>query len=96
MSKKPLHHKRHQIIKSKFFGFSLKRDDNFIRNITISFGTVFVWVGSWWLIEKFIAVGSITSYIVSIMIWIVLLFMIDGDISQLGWVHNPKEDEEDD
>ena len=84
--------KRHEIIKSKLLWFSLKRDDNFLRNIVVSFGVIFVRVGAWWLIDKYIIKWTISGAFVSMGIWILLLFVIDGDVSKLWWYHKKMED----
>lgn len=77
--------KRHEIIKSKLLWFSLRWDDNFLRNIVVSFGVIFVRVGAWWLIDKYIIKWTLSGSFISIAIWIFLLFIIDGDVSQLWW-----------
>ena len=77
--------KRHQIIKSKLLWFSLRRDDNFLRNIVVSFAVIFVRVGAWWLIDQYIIKWTLSGSFISIAIWIFLLFIIDGDVSQLWW-----------
>lgn len=79
-------------MKNKFSWISLKRDKHFVRNIIIAIGVVLVRRGVRHLADMYLFPNNpLISNIVSLIIWILILYLPDWTLEHLGWY---KKDEE--
>ncbi len=72
-------------MKNIFSWLSLKQDKYFIRNLVIAIGVVLVWRGIWHLADEYLFPNNETlSSIVSLIAGILILYLPDGTLEQLG------------
>lgn len=70
--------------KKLFRWLSLRWDEYFVHNMVIGISVIMIWVGVWGIVDSLVANYGIRWRIGSIIVGIVLLYLIDGSITQLG------------
>lgn len=72
-------------MKNKFSWLSLRRDKHFIRNLVIAIGVVLVRRGVWHLADEYLFPNDqLFSSVVSLIVWILILYLPDGTLEHLG------------
>jgi len=73
-------------MKKSFQWLSLRLSQDFLPNLVLVIGAIFVWRWVWWLIDKyFITSNETLSLIVSIAVWIFIIYLPDWSLRMLGW-----------
>ncbi|MCF7917644.1 hypothetical protein K9L27_01395 [Candidatus Gracilibacteria bacterium] len=80
-------------LKNKFQGLSLRWDGDFVRNMVIVIGIVGVWRGLWDLLDMYLfPKNRILSDLTSLILGLLLLYLPDGSLHELGGYEPGKED----
>jgi hypothetical protein len=67
--------------KKHFKGLGFIRDHHFLRNITIIFAAIFIWRGTWNILDNHFMVGApLASNVTTILIGFMLLFIFDKEV----------------
>lgn len=73
---------------------SLQRDKNFIPNLVLCIGVVFVWRGVWNLVDAYFFPGDeLLSNILSIVLGVFIIYLPDHSFEQLWWLEEELEDD---
>ncbi len=75
-----------QKLKEGLAGLSLHWDKNFLRNLVVVIGVVFVWRGIWNLMDKYFFPNMPYAWnnIVSSLLGILILYLPDSSTDELG------------
>ncbi len=76
---------RKKFRKKNFKGLSLRWNDVFVRNMVLVLWAVFIWRGARNLIDHyFFQSNRLASNIISICIWVFLVFLLDEEIGDIA------------
>lgn len=68
-------------------GLSTQRNEHFVRNIVVAIGVVLVWRWVWHLADEYLFPNHYTlSSVVSLIIWVIILYFPEWDLKALGGV----------
>ena len=88
MKKKVHNNIKHHVIKGYNFLKKIRKKRNNINILLTTLAIVMIRRWAWWLLDKYLFPNNeILSLIISVVIWIIILFIDDEMLDELDWWH---------